>query len=124
MLGGPLLLAAREPAAEHPMRLFAAIAPHVGSVRESLSVLPLHGLPQSSSAPRLTPGPSGLLTLPPGWRAPARDLPGALRGFSSRIPSDQQRNLIAGLERHATRRLAFGSGGKNDPADTRSTLIM
>lgn len=40
------------------------------------------------------------------------------------MPSDQQCNVIAGLERDGERRLAFGSGRNNDPADTRSTLMM
>ena len=40
------------------------------------------------------------------------------------MPSDQQCNVIAGLERDGERRLAFGSGRSNDPADTRSTLMM
>jgi hypothetical protein len=32
--------------------------------------------------------------------------------------------VIAGLERDGERRLAFGSGRNNDPAGTRSTLMM
>ena len=60
------------------------------------------------------------------WPSPrvicAIGAPGA--GFSRRMPSDQQCNVIAGLERDGERRLAFGSGRNNDPADTRSTLMM
>ena len=41
--------------------VLAVIVPHVDSMRESLSVLALHGLPQSSSASRLTAGASGFL---------------------------------------------------------------
>jgi hypothetical protein len=36
--------------------VLAVIVPHVDSMRESLSVLALHDLPQSSSASRLTAG--------------------------------------------------------------------
>src|SRR5258705_1688468 len=56
--------------------VLAVIVPQVDSMRESLSVLALHGLPQSSSASRLTAGASGFLNFNHSGRhnkATARD---------------------------------------------------
>jgi hypothetical protein len=67
--------------------VLAVIVPHVDSVRESLSVLALHRLPQSSFASRRTPGAAGFFHLIQSGRASRSDIP-ALNRETIKLFSD------------------------------------